>query len=257
MGHRHIVPRYLFGIGTEIGAFQTPIPGIRPIYVDRFDRYAGSPTKAEFYGDAMDLPFLDDSLDYVASSHVLEHVADPVGALLEWTRVLKDQGIIYLVVPHRALTFDRTRPLTPIAHMLEDHANGTTPVDGTHIDEFVDGVDWHLFSPDTPPHLVPETRERFRREYHEAIAAGREINIHFHTFEPRQLRDLISAVNALNGPASIDVLEVATPFPRERPDGFLLVARVHKPGVPVSRRPRWWTRTSDRSSVLKPDARRC
>ncbi|HEY5551003.1 MAG TPA: methyltransferase domain-containing protein, partial [Opitutaceae bacterium] len=147
MENTDIVPRYLAGSGVEIGAFKTPIPGIRPVYVDRFANYAGEPTHADFYGDACELPFHDSSLRYVASSHVLEHVANPFAALAEWFRVLKHGGCIYMVVPDRRRTFDHARPLTDVAHMLADFRNGTTQSDATHIDDFVHGVDWRTFSP--------------------------------------------------------------------------------------------------------------
>lgn len=77
MNHSDVVPKYLTGLGVEIGAFKTPIPGVKPIYVDLFSHYAGEATLAEYYGDACSLPFYDSSLHYVATSHVLEHVANP------------------------------------------------------------------------------------------------------------------------------------------------------------------------------------
>ena len=135
MEHSQIIPRYLVGPGVEIGAFQTPIPSISPIYVDRFATYAGEPTLADYFGDACDLPFLDDSVQYVASSHVLEHVANPFAALKEWTRVLRHGGYIYMVVPDRRHTFDHRRPLTAPVHMLADFRGGVGQVDGTHIDD--------------------------------------------------------------------------------------------------------------------------
>ncbi len=255
--HGPFVRRYLHGTGVEIGAYKTPIPGITPIHVDRFDHYAGAPTGAEFFGDACDLPMLDSSLDFVATSHVIEHVADPVAAFNEWCRVLKDKGVIYMVVPDRRLTFDHTRALTPIDHMLQDHRIGTTPVDGTHIDDFVFGLDWERFSPDTAPDLISAAREELAKEYRTAISEGREINIHFHTFEPQQMVALINAVNDLPGrTARMKVLEVVEPFSRSRPDGFLIVARIVKPGAPVSKRSFWWKSRNDQRSVLKENARR-
>ena len=79
MDHPELVARYLKEPGVEIGAFKTPIPGIKPTYVDRFPIYAGEPTLADYYGDACDLPFLDSTLGDAASWHVLEHVANPLG----------------------------------------------------------------------------------------------------------------------------------------------------------------------------------
>ncbi|MDA0096267.1 class I SAM-dependent methyltransferase [Brachyspira hyodysenteriae] len=39
------------------------------------------------------LPFQDNSIDFVFSSHVLEHFYDPIKALKEWYRVIKKTDI--------------------------------------------------------------------------------------------------------------------------------------------------------------------
>lgn len=232
MEHLDLVGGLLEGPGVEIGAFQTPIPGISPIYVDRFSEYAHQPTLAEYFGDAADLPFLDSSLNYVATSHVIEHVANPLSAFLEWFRVLKNNGVIYMVVPNRLSTFDRMRPLTPVDHIVQDFQEQVTQCDGTHIDDFVLNVDWREFSPSTPEGNVREEREKLLTLYKNAIASNSEINIHFHTFELRSMLELIGRANGvlpLNG-GSIRVERMEDPFPRSQPNGFLVVARVYKPG---------------------------
>ncbi len=250
MEHLDFVSTYLAGTGVEVGAFKTPIPGIRPIYVDRFREYAGEPTLAEYYGDACDLPFEDSSLDFVATSHVLEHVANPLAALREWHRVLRHGGIIYMVVPDRTLTFDRLRALTPVGHLLDDFRKEVTQVDGTHIDDFVFGVDWALFSPGTPAGDEMPAREALAENYRRSVKSGLEINIHFHTFERASAVEMIAAGNASkvwNG--SIQVIEGADRFPGSNPNGFLLIARVLKP---------WTTRlaASFGKKGLKPSARK-
>lgn len=227
--HEEIAPLYLSGIGTEIGAFTTPIPGIRPIYVDRFAEYAGCPTLAEYYGDGADLPFTDSSLDYVASSHVLEHIANPVQALREWYRVLKHRGVIYCVIPHRAKTFDRSRALTTPAHMWEDYVQEVIPVDGTHIQEFSFGIDLALFEPERHPSTHLQRREELCASYTAAVRAGKEINIHFHTFEPASFLELLKLCNARRAwPGEIRLCELHDCFPRHHQIGFLVVARVFK-----------------------------
>ena len=120
MEHLDIVAQYLREPGIEIGAFTTPVPGIKPIYLDRFAEYAGIATLNDYIGDACDLPFYDSSLRYVVTSHVLEHVANPLAALSEWYRVLMHGGIIYAVIPDRRKTFDRNRALTTVDHIYED-----------------------------------------------------------------------------------------------------------------------------------------
>jgi SAM-dependent methyltransferase len=229
MDHLELVTRYLREPGVEIGAFKTPIPGIKPTYLDRFAAFAGEPTLADYYGDACDLPYHDSSLAYVASSHVLEHVANPLAALAEWYRALKHRGIIYLVVPDRAKTFDHGRPLTSAEHILEDYRTGVTQSDGTHIDDFVHGVDWQMYSPATAHANLGDAKSKLASVYHRSVEAGLEINIHFHVFESSVAKEVIALGNrARIWPGRIEILRVEENFPDSNPIGFLLVARVHK-----------------------------
>ena len=77
------------------------------------------------------------SLDFVVASHVLEHLADPLGFLVEIHRVLRPGGIVIVLLPDRRYTFDRTRPPTALEHVVEDHARAVTRVDDEHIEEFL------------------------------------------------------------------------------------------------------------------------
>ena len=81
-------------------------------------------------GDA--LPFLDGSHDFVVSSHVLEHFPDPIKALREWYRVIKPGGYIVMIVPHKERTFDRERPRTTLAELIDRHRNGWGPGTDQH-----------------------------------------------------------------------------------------------------------------------------
>ncbi len=229
MTHEEKVARWIGPgkIGVEIGAFKSPVPGLdpKPIYVDRFRDYAGERCLADYYGDATELPFRDHALDYVITSHVLEHVANPVMALAEWYRVLRPGGIIYCLVPDRRYTWDHGRALTPVAHLLDDFTRGTTVVDGTHIDDFVDGVDWSTYSPATPAADVPTKKVELKKIYHGAVNSGNEINIHFHVFEPSNLVELFEQ---LRPRFPWQVVDQAERFPANNPIGVLAVVRVEK-----------------------------
>ena len=64
-------------------------------------------------GDALALPFADDSMDAALSLAVLEHVGDPGQSVAEMRRVLKPNGLVYCEVPflqaYHAAPHDYTR----------------------------------------------------------------------------------------------------------------------------------------------------
>lgn len=252
MKHLDLVPRYLREPGVEIGAFVHPVPGIKPIYVDRFREFGGQRCLADYHGDACSLPFHDDSLNYVVCSHVLEHVANPVAALREWYRVVRPGGIVYFVVPDRRVTWDRRRPLTPVAHFLEDHARGTRDSDPTHLEEFIENLIWEEFWPHLDPVALAAAREDFAARHRHAVAHGLDINIHFHTFEPSNVRGLIETLATHpTAPCRWSLLEFADSFPDDAPNGILAVLRIDK--SPRERAAAWWHRlTQPRRSPTYP-----
>jgi len=77
-----------------------------------------------------DLPFADDSFDFVFSSHVIEHFPDPIRALYEWMRVAR--RYVVLVAPHRDRTFDADRPLTTVDELLSRHRDGFSSEEDRH-----------------------------------------------------------------------------------------------------------------------------
>lgn len=60
--------------------------------------------------DGSRLPFDDGSVDAVYSSHVLEHIVDPVATIRDWYRVLRIGGFIVCTVPHQFLYEKREQP---------------------------------------------------------------------------------------------------------------------------------------------------
>ena len=54
-------------------------------------------------GDVCTLPYPDDTFDLVMTAHVLEHLAEPAGALAEMVRVLKPGGWLVASVTRRSI----------------------------------------------------------------------------------------------------------------------------------------------------------
>jgi SAM-dependent methyltransferase len=89
-----------------------------------------------FVLEATDLASIDTgTYDAVLTSHVIEHLADPVGALEEWHRVLRPGGRLVIVAPHKDGTFDHLRPVTPLEHLVADNMARTPESDLTHLHE--------------------------------------------------------------------------------------------------------------------------
>ena len=66
----------------------------------------------------------DGSMDFVVANHFIEHCQDPIRALTNHFRVLKTGGILFLALPDKRFTFDKDRPVTPNAHLYQDHEIG-------------------------------------------------------------------------------------------------------------------------------------
>jgi ADP-heptose:LPS heptosyltransferase/predicted SAM-dependent methyltransferase len=96
-----IVP-YTRGKGLDIGCGQYKAYS-HFIGIDNGKQYGGK-NVTDINGDGTDLSlFADDSLDFVFSSHFLEHVEDYKSALKEWWRVIKPDGYLVLYLPHKDL----------------------------------------------------------------------------------------------------------------------------------------------------------
>jgi len=81
--------KFCRGEGLDVGAGLWPFPGATPVDVWR------GPGIEHVISD-----FGDESVDYVFSSHCLEHIDDWRRALAEWTAKVKPGGVVFLYLPH-------------------------------------------------------------------------------------------------------------------------------------------------------------
>jgi SAM-dependent methyltransferase len=92
--------RCAVGAGIDIGAGNDPVS----LYLELFPGMREVRAWDMPDGDAQLLEGVaSDSLDFVHSSHCLEHMRDPVEALQNWFRVLKPGGHLVCVVPDEDL----------------------------------------------------------------------------------------------------------------------------------------------------------
>jgi SAM-dependent methyltransferase len=130
---RAIAHSFISGCGIEIGAASRPFPlppGVSCFYGDVNDndvlrtRCEGELVPAgNLDGQTLE-GVTDASLDFVIAAHVIEHLENPLGALRHWLRVLRPGGKAIVVVPDMRHTFDRSRPETPLSHVISDEKDG-------------------------------------------------------------------------------------------------------------------------------------
>lgn len=112
-GVEWLARRFCTGKGVDIGASKWPLQGARAIE-DRPDE------------NAYLIKENDNALDFIFSSHVLEHLDQPYHALEHWFSKLKVGGRVVLYLPHTACHMWRTTNLVfhkwnPNPWDLEDH----------------------------------------------------------------------------------------------------------------------------------------
>lgn len=143
------------------------------------------PPGTQWIREAIELTDIPDGqYEVVLSSHTLEHVANPVRALLEWIRVLGQEGALILVLPHKETTFDHLRATTDLEHLWRDHAEGVDEGDRTHL---ADVLAHHDLSRD--PGVGSRSEFEARCRDNERIRA-----IHHHVFDTRLATALVASV---------------------------------------------------------------
>jgi SAM-dependent methyltransferase len=190
---RHFAGR-LHGKGLELGPLNrplTPHPGMRMTYMDRADQET---LKREFPAVALDIvpvDVIDDAetlatvpdggFDFLVAAHVIEHMRNPIGALVNWLRVVRDGGLVYLIVPDKRRTFDRLRVRTMLEHMVLDYQQPSRERDFEHF------LDYAVFAhhADVDQAIGEATRLR-----------DADYSIHFHVFLPQ---DIVQVVEWIHG----------------------------------------------------------
>jgi SAM-dependent methyltransferase len=190
---------HLRGVGLELGPGHQPFPVPDGAEVVLVDQWVPSDSRALFYelDESVEFPMpdvvadldtdrlraiADDSQDFVVASHILEHLAEPLGLLEDIHRVLRPGGALLALLPDRRRTFDRTRYGTGVDHVVAEHQVGITVVDDDHIVEFILHAD-HLMRRSEGIEPEPLTSE--------LIEAHRLRSIHAHCWTEDEFIDLL------------------------------------------------------------------
>ena len=186
---------FAIGSGIEIGAGANPLPIPLSSEVAYADRFTGDELLTDSYFSShpdmvkpsiqLDLQSFDPSIfkkvDFVASSHAIEHVRDPIGAIVNLVKILKPGGVIILIVPDVTRTFDRHREITKVEHLVADFFSPSVIRDKQHFYDYYKNV----------RQLEGAALEQ------EAEARSSEMYpIHYHTWTYESFGDMLDWINS-------------------------------------------------------------
>ena len=132
------------GLGVEIGASHDPIAPKREGYkvhvIDHASREELLAKYSSHAGLALDkveevdfvwrgqsyveLTGNPKHYDWIIASHVIEHTPDLIAFLADCDSILKDGGVLSLVIPDKRYCFDRFRPVTALSRVIDSHVSG-------------------------------------------------------------------------------------------------------------------------------------
>ena len=190
------------GVGIEIGALNHPMVvqgDVNILYVDHLDtdglrRHYPELSNIDIVNvdvvadvSNLDSAFSPNSLDFIVANQIVEHLEDPLGAIMQFHKILRVGGIVHLSVPDKRITFDRDRPRTFLAHLIQDRKESKGPQKelrlSQHYREWVEKV----------PKYFPEDRREYINSFEKQWAD--HYAIHFHCWEPDDWPIIINYLN--------------------------------------------------------------
>jgi SAM-dependent methyltransferase len=199
----HVIQKCGLEIGGPSEIFRTVLPVYRDvrsldglnfapntiwegeIRAGRSYRYHGRRLGHQFISEATDLSGIpDDTYEFILSSNCLEHVANPLKALLEWKRVLKSDGILIIALPNKCSNFDHRRSITDFQHIVDDAKRCVGEDDLTHLDEI---QSLHDLARDVAAGDAEQFRARSLNNY-------KNRTLHHHVFDDVLIRKILEYV---------------------------------------------------------------
>lgn len=209
------------GRGVEIGALHQPMVtrAMGPVeYVDRAPRdelLAWYATSSEVDLDQVvevdhvwGAQRLVDCLggrafDYVAASHVIEHVPDLFGWLGEIAEVLVDGGIAAFAVPDKRYTFDSARRTSSSGELIDAYVRGLRRPDARQVFDCFHNFRHPVTGCDRDGNPVTETTETAAAASlldlcRRMQVSGEYVDAHCWVFTPRSMADVLDLASRLD-----------------------------------------------------------
>ena len=241
----HIDPT---GHGIEVGPSYNPVAPRKNGYkVDVIDHLSRDELIAKYRGlgvnedlleniDDVDFIWQDQSYeeltgkskhyDWIIASHVLEHTPDLIEFINRCDQVLKDDGVLSLVVPDKRYSFDHYRPLSSLSKIIDAHCqSGRFHTPGTAAEFYLNAVargDRIVWGPRaTGQYQLSHSLEDARQAMKSAMTTQQYQDYHAWCFLPQAFRLLIQDLFDLE----LIALRELTYFPTAGFEFFVTLSR--------------------------------
>lgn len=134
--------------------------------------------------------------DWIIASHVIEHAPDLIGFLNDCDAILKDDGVISLVVPDKRYCFDYYRPISGISKIIDSHFQKSTyHTPGTVAEYFLNvasksgKIAWDLIT--TGEYRFVHSIEKAIEGMNSVVNENAYLDVHAWCFVPHSFRLII------------------------------------------------------------------
>lgn len=183
------------GKGVELGPGPNPhikpTPGTEIFYVEQktpeeWAKLYGAhyqmgfdPELSPFYivGEAHDIPVEPESLEFIYSSHVFEHLVNPLGHLEIWSSLLRKGGEVLMIVPDYIGSKDYLAHASTMDEIMAEHRRGSFKPDIAHYRKYADarqtpGKAQKLFDAKSSIHMHYYSNDNMRTLLEHVVKTG-------------------------------------------------------------------------------------
>ena len=190
----------------EIGAFSAPTVDLSEAEVKFLDYYATEELRSMARTSGVDpasivavdyvcrsddyTEVVEETFDVLVANHVLEHIDRTIAWLQMLRALLRDRGLLFLVLPDKKKSFDRFRSDTSLGHLLFEHLEPEQDVSAVHSFETELYYDSTYVGKENDPAIKLDV-ERLRRSI---VASHPGVHRHvfqFETFGERIMKPLL------------------------------------------------------------------
>jgi len=128
----------------------------------------------------------DESYDFCFASHCLEHIANPIKAVKEWLRIVKQNGYVVLILPEKTQCFDHKRKYSLISTLVSQYEKNVGEDDLSTLPEILAN---HDLSMDLPAGNLQQFTQRSLDNYNNRC-------LHHYVYNPDLLKEITQYVGA-------------------------------------------------------------